>query len=481
MERTELAPGLEISRVVTGLWQIADMERSGETLDPTAAAAAMRPYVDAGLTSFDMADHYGSAEEIVGAYDPAGGVPIQAFTKWVPPAGAVTRNDVRDAVERALRRLRTERLDLLQFHAWSYDDPSYLDGLVYLDELRQEGLIGHLGVTNFDAAHLRVVCASGLPVVSNQVCFSLLDRRPLGPMREVCEEYGVKLLAYGTLAGGLLTERFVGADVRAPEAHETWSQMKYSRFVDAAGGWGAYQELLRVIHATAERLGVSMAQVATRWVLDQPAVGAVIVGARLGQSEHIAETRSLHQVVLDDQAHADLAAAGEALEPIPGDSGDEYRRPPFLTASGDLSHHVDEIPVPYVPVERSRRSLVLSGVPWETLAGYSRAVRQGDQIRVSGTTASHGDRLIGGTDPAAQAHFVLDKIEGALRSLGGRLEDVVRTRVYVQNLDQWEPIARAHGQRFGGILPANTLVQAGLIGDEFLVEMEAEAVVGERV
>jgi enamine deaminase RidA (YjgF/YER057c/UK114 family) len=96
---------------------------------------------------------------------------------------------------------------------------------------------------------------------------------------------------------------------------------------------------------------------------------------------------------------------------------------------------------------------------------------------VSGTTAAHRDRLIGGTDPAAQTHFVIDKITGALQSLGARLEDVVRTRIYVQRVEDVEPIARVHGERFRDILPANTLVRADLVGDRYLVEIEAEAVV----
>jgi enamine deaminase RidA (YjgF/YER057c/UK114 family) len=102
-------------------------------------------------------------------------------------------------------------------------------------------------------------------------------------------------------------------------------------------------------------------------------------------------------------------------------------------------------------------------------------VRIGRRILVSGTTATHGDRLVGGGDPAAQAHFVIDKIEGALQSLGARLEDVVRTRVYVRRISDWEPVARAHGERFARIRPANTLVRADLVGEEYLVEMEAEA------
>jgi enamine deaminase RidA (YjgF/YER057c/UK114 family) len=85
--------------------------------------------------------------------------------------------------------------------------------------------------------------------------------------------------------------------------------------------------------------------------------------------------------------------------------------------------------------------------------------------------------LIGGNDAAAQAHFVIDKIEAAVTSFGGQLADVVRTRIFVNNLADWEPVARAHGERFKGINPANTLVQAQLVGDGYLVEIEAEAVV----
>lgn len=111
------------------------------------------------------------------------------------------------------------------------------------------------------------------------------------------------------------------------------------------------------------------------------------------------------------------------------------------------------------------------------MAGYARAVRSGDRIWVSGTTATHRDRLIGGSDPAAQTHFVIDKIEGALQSLGSRLEDVTRTRVFVNRISDWEPVARAHGDRFRDIRPANTLVEARLVGEQYLVEIEAEAVV----
>src|SRR5690606_29478904 len=102
--------------------------------------------------------------------------------KWVPKPGASSRQTVREAVQRALDRLRADRLDLLQYHAWNYADPSYLDDLFHLQELRQEGLIGHLGLTNFDTAHLRLLLKSGIGIVSNQVCFSLLDQRAAADM-----------------------------------------------------------------------------------------------------------------------------------------------------------------------------------------------------------------------------------------------------------------------------------------------------------
>ena len=124
------------------------------------------------------------------------------------------------------------------------------------------------------------------------------------------------------------------------------------------------------------------------------------------------------------------------------------------------------------------RQSVSSGTVWESMAGYSRAVRVGDRILVSGTTATGPDGLVGADDPAAQARYAIDKIEAAIRQLGGRLEDVVRTRVYVSDVAHWESVARVHGERFGHIRPANTLVEARLVGPEYLVEIEAEAIVG---
>ncbi len=477
MEYFQLAPDLQISRVVTGLWQIADIERKQGVLDPIQTAEQMQPYVDAGYTTFDMADHYGSAEVIAGTFrrNATDSDKTQLFTKWVPTPGRLPRAEVEAAVDQAKRRLQTDTLDLLQYHAWNYADASYLDQLMLLQELRGAGHLAHLGVTNFDAAHLRILATSGIHVVSNQVCYSIIDQRAQGKMTEVCREFGIHLLAFGTLAGGFLTEKWLDREEPSMDQIDQWSLMKYKRFIDAAGGWQVFQKVLGGLKKIAEANRVSIANIACKYVLDQPMVAAIIVGARLGENNHLQSNQKLFDFDLKPGDREKLAEIAGLFQKIPGDCGDEYRRPPFLTASGDLSHHLDRLPPPFPATTGINGQRVLSGTSWEQEFGYCRAIRKGNRISVSGTTASHGDRLIGGADAAAQTHFVIDKIEGALQSLGGRLDQVTRTRTYVPYERDWPAVARAHGARFGNIQPANTLVRAALVGDEFLVEMEAEA------
>jgi aryl-alcohol dehydrogenase-like predicted oxidoreductase/enamine deaminase RidA (YjgF/YER057c/UK114 family) len=478
-----LAPGLEVSRLVTGLWQVADMERTGGLLDPVASAQHLSAYAEAGFTSFDMADHYGSAEVITGTLKAAATHPVQAFTKWCPQPGAMTPDVVRAAIGRSLERLRTDRIDLLQLHWWTFDDPRYIDAMEELARLQQEGLIAHIGLCNFDTAHLRLLLNVGLPIATNQVCMSLLDRRGTERMTDVAIAHGVKLLAYGVLAGGYLGERWLNLPEPAPATD--WSKMKYRRFIDAIGGWTALQAVLQAAAAVAAKHGVSLANVATRWVLEQPAVGAVIVGARLGEGEHRRDNLRVFDFALDDEDRARLHAAFAHTQRLSGDCGDEYRRPPFLTASGDLSHHLDRI-APLWPSVASPhaagRRYVDSGSLWEPLAGYARAVRHGSRVLVSGTTATHGSgRLVGAGDAAVQATYILDKIAASLRAVGARLEDVVRTRVYLTDVNDWRAVSAVHGQYFGDLRPANTLLQvAALVGEGYRVEIEAEAEVADR-
>ena len=481
--RIELAPGLEVPRILTGLWQVADMERGGRSLDPDRACAALGEYADAGFDVFDMADHYGSAESIAGRLlAMPGRQNARAFTKWCPVPGPMTRAAVGEGVGRSCERLGLKRIDLLQFHWWDYRHPGYIDAMTELLRLRQEGRIAHLGVTNFDTDHLRLLVRHGIPVATNQVSFSLLDRRAAGRMSEYCRASGVRLLAYGTLAGGFLTDAWVGKP--EPTQIADWSKSKYKRFIDAAGGWQALQRILAAAQAIARKHGVSVSNVAVRWVLEQEAVAAVIVGARLGESEHRADNLKIFGFSFDQSDRKTLAEALAGSRELPGDCGDEYRRPPFLTASGDLSHHLTSHAPAFAahPAEgRPDRSRVDSGSKWEALAGYARAVRTGKRIVVSGTTATHGagDVVCPG-DAEGQAVYILDKIAAALGALGGALEDVVRTRIYMRNIGQWEPVARVHGRYFGAIRPVNTLVGINCFVGDYEVEIEAEAEVSNR-
>ena len=475
---SKLSDTLVISRLLGGLWQIADMERDGKIMDLELAAHSMNGYIEKGITAFDMADHYGSAELITGIYQKLFGNTQEAqfLTKWVPEPGPSTPQLVRTAVEKSLDRLKISSIDLLQFHAWNYADPSWLDCLFWLQELKQEGLIKNLGVTNLDAAHLRIAVTSGIDLVSNQICYSVLDQRAAYEMSSVCEEFQVKILAFGTLAGGFLSEKWLGKS--EPTELITWSQMKYKRFIEEAGGWTKFQQVLADLNDLAQDKKCSIANIATRFILQAPNVAGVIIGVRLGESDHIMDNLELYNLELSKEDVKAVQNALAPLGPIRGGCGDEYRKPPFLTASGDLSHHVSKMPLPYQVIEEPGKKRIFSGTIWEDIAGFSRAVMKGKQIHISGTTATLGNRVIGGQDPIAQTHFVIDKIEGALQSFGASLNDVVRTRVYVKNLDQWETIARVHGQRFGAIQPANTMVRADLVGDEYLVEIEADAELG---
>ena len=250
------------------------------------------------------------------------------MTKWVPSPGPMTRRVVEEAVATSLQRMDVDRLDLLQFHWWDYGDRRYLDALRHLADLREEGLIRHLGLTNFDTERLAIIAGHGIPIVSNQVQYSLVDRRPDTRMAAWCREHGIGLLAYGTVLGGLLSEKYLGRAEPGRADLNTASLRKYKQMIDVWGGWALFQELLAVLARIAGKHRVGIAAVAIRYMLDRPAVAGVIVGTRLGVAEHIAENARVFDVALDAEDEAALApvlAKGRDLMLAIGDCGDEYR------------------------------------------------------------------------------------------------------------------------------------------------------------
>ena len=330
----QFTPDLRICRILNGMWQVSGAH--GE-IDPQRAVRAMFAYHDAGYTTWDLADHYGPAEDFIGAFrralaterGPAAPAHLQAFTKWVPSPTRITRAMVEEAVGVSLRRMGVATLDLLQFHWWDYENPGYLDALLYLAELRDQGKIRHLALTNFDTERLRQITERGIRIVSNQVQYSLIDQRPDVEMAAYCEQQGIALLAYGSVAGGLLSDRYIGQPEPPYRAFDTASLQKYVGMVNAWGGWKLLQELLRALASVARKHGVSVANVAARAILDRPAVAGVIIGARLGVAEHLADTTRVFSLALDADDRAlitSVTAKGADLFRLIGDCGDEYRR-----------------------------------------------------------------------------------------------------------------------------------------------------------
>lgn len=278
-QRRELAPGYAVPRILCGAWQLSRGHRRA-AVDPQATLRQLRRLVDAGLTVFDCGDIYAGVETLLGRLRrdcPA----IRVHTKFVPDRDALPRIDrgyVERIVDRSLRRLGVERLDLVQFHWWDYAVPRYVEAASWLDEQRRAGKIRLLGATNFDLPHLREIVEAGVPLAAHQVQYSLLDRRPDRGMARWCGERGLHLLAYGTLAGGFLSRHWLDRpEPRPPLANR--SLVKYRLMIDELGGWPRFQELLKGLQRIATRRGVSVSNVALRWALDRSNVAAAIVGA----------------------------------------------------------------------------------------------------------------------------------------------------------------------------------------------------------
>jgi aryl-alcohol dehydrogenase-like predicted oxidoreductase len=315
------------------MWQVSGAHGA---IDPVRAVDAMFACHEAGFTTWDLADHYGPAEDFIGdfrrRFAARHGVnrlsEIQAFTKWVPHPGRMTRRVVEDAISISLTRMGVQRLDLLQFHWWDYKNDGYLDALKHLSDLQQEGKIRHLALTNFDTERLSVIADHGIRIVSNQVQYSLIDRRPEVRMAKFCSDQPMMLLAYGTLLGGLLSEKYLGRQEPRRSEFNTASLQKYKNMLDAWGDWSLFQELLAVLQQIANKHKVSIANVGVRYVLDRPAVAGVIVGARLGAAQHLTDNARVFGVKLcaDDLSMIEaVLARSRDLMTLIGDCGDEYR------------------------------------------------------------------------------------------------------------------------------------------------------------
>ncbi|KAF8879769.1 NADP-dependent oxidoreductase domain-containing protein [Gymnopilus junonius] len=320
-------------RIWTGLWQLSSNAWGSASV--SKVRQGMLRHSEIGYTAF--ADHYGSAEIIFGQFRQSLPDPEQVVgaTKWcvfkrVNPSRAV----VQAAVQERMDRMKTTRVDLLQFHWQDYSDDGYITALNHLLDLKMEGVIAAIGLCNFDTIRTDEICTELGPgaIVSNQVQFSLIDTRPLHGMADVCEKHGVKLLTYGTLCGGFLSDKWLGRPEPDPySGNLTPSQRKYlDMIIKAWGSWELFQALLLVLRKIGDLHGRSIANIATRWVLDHSFVGAVIIGARLGISEHPDENQQVFGFRLSPQDNLDIETVldrsnGRSIISSIGDCGAEYR------------------------------------------------------------------------------------------------------------------------------------------------------------
>jgi aryl-alcohol dehydrogenase-like predicted oxidoreductase len=326
IETIELRPGYRVSRVIRGGWQLAG---GHGTVDRDQAVADLAAAAVAGIITFDCADIYTGVEDLIGRFrtvyarqhGKAALAGVKIHTKFVPDLEMlpkISKRHVRAIIEQSLRRLGQERLDLVQFHWWDYGIPGCVETALWLDELRREGKIGLLGGTNFDTEHVERFAAAGVPMVSMQVQYSLLDTRPEHGFIDACRRHDIQLLCYGSVGGGFLGEKWLGVpEPRGPL--ENRSLTKYKLIIDDFGGWRLFQELLQILREIAGRHGVDIATIASRYVLDWPQVAAVIVGAR--NRRHLAANARICGVRLTDQ---DRAALGAVLARRTGPDGDVF-------------------------------------------------------------------------------------------------------------------------------------------------------------
>jgi aryl-alcohol dehydrogenase-like predicted oxidoreductase len=320
--RYTLADGYTISRIIKGGWHLAGDHGS---IDPQQAVQDMAAFVEAGITTFDCADIYTGVEELIGRFRrtcPTLAAHVQVHTKFVPDLSDLNSLDARYVeriIDRSLQRLGMERLDLVQFHWWDYSVPRYVEAALELERLRRAGKIGHIGVTNFDKPHLDRIVAAGVQVVAHQLQYSLIDDRPAAAMIDYCRSHDIVVLCYGTVAGGFLSERWVGKPEPHRDAMTNRSLIKYQLIIEDFGGWHLFQQLLTVLGRIASRHHTDVASVASHVMLTRPQVAAIIIGAT--NTAHLQAHGRIASLELDAD---DLAAIAAVTRHRRGPRGDVY-------------------------------------------------------------------------------------------------------------------------------------------------------------
>jgi len=322
VERTEIAPGLNVSRIWKGGWHLSGGHGD---IDPKAAVEDFRAFVEAGITTLDVADIYTGVEEMIGDFRakyPALANKIEINNKAVPDFDkltTITAQEIEATVDRSLKRLGVPRVDILQFAWWDTKRGDYIAAAKVYEEIRKRGKTRYLGAINYTTPEIEAIVRAGVPLMSHQIQYSIVDDRPEKSGHvAMCLKNGIKLTCYGVLAGGFISERYLGV----PEPGEPFanrSLRKYKLIIEDFGGWSLFQELLGVLKRIADKHKTSIANVAMRAILDKPAVASVIIGAV--NVNHLADHLNLARTRLDDADRAAIAAVQAKRQ---GPHGDVY-------------------------------------------------------------------------------------------------------------------------------------------------------------
>lgn len=326
IDRIQLQPDYSISRIIKGGWHLAGGHGN---ISEDQAIEDMYAFVEAGITTFDCADIYTGVEILIGkflkkykdAFTAGDLSPIQVHTKYVPDYDALatlTKADTTKIIDRSLQRLGVERLDLVQFAWWDYRFPRYVETAMQLADLQQQGKIRHIGVTNFDSAHLKEIIDAGVPVLTNQVQYSVLDQRVEKGSTALMQEHDIKYLCYGVIAGGFLSDRYLNAP-EPKQPLENRSLTKYSLIIEEFGGYDLFQEGLRALRKIGDKYGVGIAEVATRYVLQKKQVASAIIGAR--NKKHLQKLQQISHFNLDE---TDLKTLQTIVDKAQGPLGPFY-------------------------------------------------------------------------------------------------------------------------------------------------------------
>lgn len=328
VERIDIVPGFSVSRIVKGGWQLSAGHSMSGSSDPVADMTA---FADAGITTFDCADIYTGVEELIGKFlakrkqHRGSHGDIQVLTKFVPDYDALSslnKRYVEKVIDRSLKRLGVETLDMVQFSWWAYEIPGWLEAAAWLVDLQREGKIRVVSGTNFNMAAVRKLLDAGIPLKTLQVQYSLLDNRAEQGLNKLCIENGIRLLCYGTVAGGFFSEGWVGKPEPMPPFSNR-SLVKYKLMIDEFGSWILFQELLQVLDTIARKHRSTIANVATRWVLNRPSVGAAIIGAHTAQ--HLQSNLGVFDLRLDAEDERDIQIVLAKRKGPPGDVFDLER------------------------------------------------------------------------------------------------------------------------------------------------------------